>query len=68
MDIWPFIQDEIFYDFDTSQLNQNRFSLGFTKKWGNRTIFELYYMLKSNRRGSDWDETNIIGTGVKMAF
>ena len=68
LDLTPFLKNEIYYDFDTSQLNQNRFFLGFTYKLNKQTRFELYYMLKSNRKGHDWDEANIVGTGVKVAF
>ena len=64
----PFIKNEIFYEFDTSKLNQNRFSFGASYKLGKRTRFELYYTLKSNRIDHDWDNTNIIGTKVKLDY
>jgi len=68
VDFTPFIKNEIFYDFDTSKLNQNRFSFGTSYKLGKRTRFVLYYTRKSNRIVHGWDTTNIIGSKVKLDY
>ena len=68
VDFATFIKDEIFYDFDTSKLNQNRFSFGTSYKLGKHTRFELYYTLKSNRIVDDLDKTNIIGPKVMLDY
>lgn len=68
VDLTPFIKDEIFYDFDASQFNQNRFSFGASCKLRKHTRLELYYTLKSSRNGRDWNETNIIGTKLKLDY
>lgn len=66
----PFISNEIFYDLQASEYIQNRGSAGFSKKINDRMSMEVYYMLKNDRADSDtdWSQTNIIGTAIKISL
>lgn len=66
--IKPFISDEIFYDSIPDKLNQNRFSIGFSKQITKNAELEIYYLLKSKRTGKDWAEVNVLGTTFGISF
>lgn len=67
-EISPFISNEFFYDFNQNKYNQNRFSVGFSKKISNNTGFDIYYMYRSDKKGEDWPGANIIGTAFKISL
>ncbi len=64
----PYVSDEIFYDFKKDELNQNRVSVGVTKKLIENVTLDVYYMVKSDKTGRDWNETQILGTSLTVVF
>ena len=66
--ITPFLAEEIFYDTVPNKINQNRFSIGFSKPLSKNTELQIFYLLKSKRAGRDWDEVNVIGTTLGISF
>lgn len=66
--ITPFISDEVFYDTVPDKLNQNRFSIGFSKQLTDNLGLEIYYLLKSKRTGGDWAEVDVLGATLSISF
>ncbi len=66
--ITPFIAEEIFYDTVPNKINQNRFSIGFSKPLSKNTELQIFYLLKSKRAGRDWNEVNVLGTTLGISF
>ncbi|MFH1360218.1 MAG: DUF2490 domain-containing protein [Candidatus Omnitrophota bacterium] len=64
----PYIANEFFYDFRINDYNENRAQFSASKKINNNTTFSLYYMLRSNKAGSDWAGTNVIGTVLSSSL
>lgn len=62
----PFVSEEIFWDITGHELNQNRFASGISFGLNKHVSLSLYYMLKSNRSGLDWDEVHVLGTGLSL--
>jgi len=67
-EITPFISNEVFYDFSVDRYNQNRAIAGFSKKISDTVGLDVYYMYKSDKKGSDWLGTNVIGTTVNFSL
>jgi hypothetical protein len=69
MAIQPYVADEIFFGFGgASRFNQNRFSSGLAMSLTTTIKAEIYYMLQSSRAKSQWVDTNILGTKLKLLF
>lgn len=67
-EVSPFVSDELFWDTRREEFNQNRFSLGFSKSLSKTVGLDIYYMLRSQRTGGDWNESNVFGTGLKISY
>ncbi len=65
--IQPYVDDEIFYDFDAREMNQNRASAGVSFKPAKCFKLEIYYMLQTTWKAG-WIQANIIGTQAKFNF
>lgn len=61
-----YIADEIFYGFDTNSLTRNRLYLGSELKLGKNLGIDIFYLLQSNKSGSSWENSNIIGSKLKF--
>jgi hypothetical protein len=70
IDIQPYLSDEIFISFGSvpSELNQNRFSSGFSMNLAKNLKAEIYYMLQSAKSSGKWVDVNVLGTKLKIAF
>jgi hypothetical protein len=66
--IQPYVDDEVFYDFDAGEWNQNRASAGLTGKLTKGLKADIYYMLQSTKKTDDWLETNILGVNLRLTF
>lgn len=66
--VTPYLADEIFYETESHAWNQNRFSGGVGVELNKHLQLTLYYMLKSNRAGSDWDDAHILGTILAISI
>ena len=62
----PYIADEIFFDFDKSELNRNRIYLGVEIK--NFPVGKpvLYFMQQRDWNGNRWEGRNIIGIKLSL--
>lgn len=67
--ISPYASDEIFIASDSTGFNENRFSSGLEFELTKYVKAEIYYMSKENRlRGKKWNNANVLGTKIKIAF
>jgi len=66
--VTPFVSDEIFADTASDTLSQNRFSAGFSTPVLPHTEIRIFYLLKSDRQGGDWNESQVLGTGLDLLF
>lgn len=62
----PYIADEIFYDFEESELNRNRFYVGFEIKSISFMKATVYYLQQNDLKENEWKPTNIVG--MKFSF
>lgn len=67
-EITPFASEEIFYDAKKDEFNQNRVILGVSRSLSKAVTLDLYYLVRSDRTGSDWNEREVIGTEFKISF
>ncbi len=64
----PYLDDEVFYDFNEHERNQNRVSAGLSARWTGSFKTDLYYMLQSSLKSGDWIDANIAGLNLKFSF
>jgi len=64
----PFVSEEIFWQWNEGSYNQNRIQMGVAAKLNQHVSLSLYYMIKSNRKGEDWDDVHILGTSLGLSF
>ncbi len=63
----PFVADEIYYNFNTSQLVRNEFSAGITKKLSKSVEAEFLYLRQDNRRVRGISASiNAVGVNFKI--
>lgn len=65
--IQPYFSDEIFYDFEASEMNKNRVYVGVKMVFLKNLNGELYYMRESTKT-KKWKEVNVLGTTLKVSF
>lgn len=67
--ISPYSSDEIFITSDSTGFNENRFSTGLEFDLTKYVKADIYYMFKSNKiKGHKWNNTNVLGTKIKIIF
>ena len=65
----PYASDEIFVTSDSTGFNENRFSSGMEVDLTKYVKADIYYMFKSNKiKGDKWNNANVLGTKIKIAF
>ncbi len=64
----PYVYDEVFYDFEKDELSRNRLSTGVTVELTRQLSLEIFYILQSDRTGTDWNERNVVGSLLKASF
>ena len=62
----PYVADEIFYDLEESELNRNRFYVGFEIKSISFVKATVYYLQQSDLKDDKWEPTNVVG--MKFSF
>lgn len=67
-EIQPYLASEIFYDFDLNTLNRGRFYGGFSFKVCKNLKGEIYYLLQKSESSDKWNDTNVLGTKLKLDF
>lgn len=68
LDIQPYLADEIFVDFDESELNRNRLYAGFKAKMMKYLKTDIFYLWQTSKMDGDWIDYNIIGAKLKVEF
>jgi hypothetical protein len=69
MKVSPYTSNEIFIASNSTGFNENRFSSGIEFELTKYVKADIYYMLKSNRIINDkWNNANVLGTKLKIAF
>ena len=66
--IQPYLADEIFFDFEESELNRNRIYAGIKIKLLKNLSFDGYYLLESNKKFEEWSAYNVMGSKFKVTF
>lgn len=66
--ISPFISDEIFYDFYSGELNENRFSAGGSIGFAGNLGLSVSYMLRNKKETDGWSDTNVLVTSLQFSF
>ena len=66
--IQPYIADEVFYDFNVERANANRLYCGISADLSKIIKLDLYYLWVSSEKNHDWDDTNVLGTNLKIVF
>jgi len=65
----PYACDEIFISSDSTGFNENRLSSGMEFELTKYAKFDAFYMFKENRiKDNKWNNTNVLGMKVKIAF
>jgi hypothetical protein len=64
----PYVADEVFINLDNEHFNRNRFSVGVSAPLGEKLSADIYYMLQSSRKHSDYTDYHILGTAFKFKF
>ncbi len=67
-EIKPFLSDEIFYGFNASEIQKNRFVAGVEKPIQKNLSMEIFYVLESNKTGKDWNEFHALGIATTLTF
>ncbi|MFC1624469.1 DUF2490 domain-containing protein [Candidatus Omnitrophota bacterium] len=67
-EIKPYIEDEIFYDFDEETLNRNRLYGGFSLRLIKNLSGQIYYLWESTESSDKWNDTHVLGTKLKLSF
>jgi len=65
--ISPFVSEEVFFESKAAVFSQNRVKMGMSAKITKNLSLSLYYMIKSNRRGADWSDVQVLGTGISIS-
>ncbi len=64
----PYLSEEIFYEERKDQWDQNRLSVGVAIDITKELNFDIYYLFRSDRIGSDWVGINVFGTTFTISF
>ena len=67
LNIRPYVANEIFIDFDAGELNQNRIYAGLQFTITKNLNCELFYLRLSAKK-TQWTDSNILGTKLKLSF
>lgn len=63
--IHPYIAEEFFYDFQVNKINKNRIYAGIEFPLGHKFGAIASYILESNKREINWQDTNIVKLDLK---
>ncbi len=66
--LMPYISEEVFFNERKNEFDQNRFSLGVMVKITEVTSVDIYYILRSDKKGEDWSERNVLGISLNFSF
>ena len=67
-DFNPYISEEIYYDFDESEINRNRVYVGVKHNLTRSVGLDVYYLWQATKSSDDWVDFNILGVKLKVAI
>jgi hypothetical protein len=67
-DFRPYIADELFVDINQGDFVRNRLYSGVTRPIAGQLSVDLYYMWQINKGGAEWENIDVAGVKLKLAF
>ncbi len=67
-EIFPFVEDEIFYDTKLDTFNENWASAGLSLSLNKYANIGISYLLDTKKKGDDWSYTNVLVTSLSLKF
>ncbi|TRZ48767.1 DUF2490 domain-containing protein [bacterium] len=67
-EIQPYMADEIFVELEDGSLSRNRVYSGIGFTITKNIKGEVYYLLQSSKSSSQWVDSNVLGTKLKLVF
>lgn len=64
----PFLEEEFFYELDSSGFNGNWLTAGVRHRFGNGTIGKLGYRWQAQKFGEEWQHRHVLVTGLLVFF
>lgn len=66
--ITPYIENEIFYNFNTGYLEMNWLTTGVSWKLTKNLIADISYRFQNVNKPSGWESVNVLGTKMMLLF
>lgn len=66
--LMPYAADEIFITLNDDNVDKNRVYFGFVWPLGKGLDLDIYYMWQASRSGDEWEDVEVLGTGLKFGF
>ena len=64
----PYFAEEVFLDLDGESFSRNRIYSGFSLNFAKNIKGEIYYLLQSTKSDDNWQDINVLGIALKVAF
>lgn len=64
----PYFAEEVFISMDGEDFNRNRMSGGFSINLSKKIKGDIYYLWQADKSDGSWEDTNVIGTGLRLYF
>jgi hypothetical protein len=64
----PYFADEMFADFLTEQINENRLYTGFSFTFTKNIGLDIFYMWRRIKSSGKWQTNDVLGTNLKLTF
>ena len=64
----PYLEEEFFYSVNAEAINENWVSAGFRYRLNLNTILKLGYRWQARKSRGEWQDRNVLVTGVLLFF
>jgi len=64
----PYFAEEVFLNLEGEAFCRNRFYAGFSTNFTKKIQGEVYYLLQSTKSGNNWNDINVLGIALRIAF
>lgn len=64
----PYIEEEFFYSVNAEEVNENWLSAGFRYRLNPNTILKLGYRWQARKSQNQWQDRNVLVTGILLFF
>lgn len=68
LEIQPYTAIEVYYDFDTDELNKNQFYIGTDLKVIQNLKAGIYYIFESRKNKGGWTNVGILGSSLTYSY